>query len=178
VKKKILFTAIIIITILPAFLSMNACNCTLFLEESYQYEYAIDNLPGSVDFTYKLNEGKLARLVDGIKKGDFGKINSLIIIHNDSLASEEYFRGWSRHMRHKCASVTKSFTSVLIGIAIDQGKIGGMDEKLLSSFPRYDDIANLDERKESITLRHILTMTSGFKWDPDPRKEPALPPSP
>ncbi len=68
-------------------------------------------------------------------------------------------------MRHYCNSVTKSFTSALIGIAIDQGKINGVDEKLLSFFPEYNEIANLDERKESITLENVLTMSAGFTWD-------------
>jgi len=107
----------------------------------------------------------LAELVNLIEIGEFGNIQSLIIIHNDSLALEEYFMGWTRHMRHFCSSVTKSFSSALIGIAIDQGKIGGVDEKLLNFFPEYDDIANLDERKESINLENVLTMSAGFVWN-------------
>jgi CubicO group peptidase (beta-lactamase class C family) len=102
--------------------------------------------------------------VNLIEAGDFGKIHSLIIIHNDSLVMEEYFMGWTRHMLHHVWSITKSVTSALIGIAIDQGLIDSVDEKLLSFFPEYDDIQNLDERKESITLEHVLTMTVGFDW--------------
>jgi len=97
--------------------------------------------------------------------GDYGNIHSVIIIHNDGLALEEYFMEWNRHMLHMCASVTKSFTSSLIGIAIEEGYISGLEEEILNFFPEYDDIENLDERKESITFENVLTMTGGFTWD-------------
>ena len=127
--------------------------------------YAIDTLPGCDDCVTLLDEDILAELVGKIEDGDYGKIHSLIIIHNGSLALEEYFLGWNRHMLHPCFSATKSLTAALIGIAIEQGYISGVDEKLLSFFPEYDDIENLDERKESITLENVLTMTAGFRWD-------------
>jgi CubicO group peptidase (beta-lactamase class C family) len=68
-------------------------------------------------------------------------------------------------MLHPCYSVTKSFTSALIGIAIDQGYINGVDDNLLDFFPEYEDIANLDDTKKSIMLKHVLTMSAGFTWD-------------
>jgi CubicO group peptidase (beta-lactamase class C family) len=106
--------------------------------------------------------------VEDINGGEYGKIHSLIIIHNDSLVLEEYFMGWSRHMRHPLFSVSKSFSSALIGIAIEQGYINSVDDNLLSFFPEYDDIENLDERKESINLGNVLTMSAGFQWYDDP----------
>ena len=133
---------------------------------NFQNQYAIDALPGCDDCPTVLDKDILSELINKIENGDYGKINSIVIIHNDSLAFEEYFMGWTRHMLHFCASATKSFISVLIGIAIDQGKITGVDEKLLGFFPEYDDIANINERKESITLEHVLTMSSGFTWTP------------
>lgn len=132
-------------------------------DEYPQDEYAIDNLP--LDSSSSLDEEILAKLVCQIRLGVFGKIHSLIIIYNDNIVLEEYFRGWTRHMRHPCFSFTKSVTSALIGLAIDQGHIDGVDENLLRFFPEYNDIANLDERKESITLEHVLTMSPGFTWD-------------
>jgi CubicO group peptidase (beta-lactamase class C family) len=131
--------------------------------ESPQDAYAIDNLPLAP--SNSLDEEILARLVAQIRLGAFGKIHSLIIIHNDSVVLEEYFRGWTRDMLHPCFSATKSVTSALIGIAIAQGQIDDVDENLLSFFPEYAAIANLDERKESITLEHVLTMSAGFTWD-------------
>lgn len=164
-KKKSLFKASVF-TMLAALLFVNACIPDIPLpEETPQDEYAVDNLPGLVNPPYELDEEILKDLVKLIERCVFGKIHSLLIIHNDSLVLEEYFRGWSRHMRHYCFSTTKSVTSALIGIAIDQGKIDGVNGKLLGFFPEYDDIMNIDERKESITLENLLTMSSGFAWD-------------
>jgi len=148
--------------------------CCLFSDlpcATPQGEYAIDKLPGCEDCTSVLDEEMLADLVNKIEAGEFGNIHSLIIIHNDTLALEEYFMGWTRHMRHYLASAAKSVTSSLIGIAIDQGKISGVNDKLLSFFLEYTNIANLDERKESITLKHVLTMSSGFKWEQHPDED-------
>ena len=154
-----ILSAISYLTILTGFLFISAC-------PNLQSQYAIDSLPGCADCLYELDEEILAELVNKIEAGDYGKVNSLVIIHNDGLALEEYFLGWNRHMLHFCASATKSFISALIGIAIDRGIINGVDETLLSFFPEYDDIAHLNERKESITLENVLTMSSGFTWTP------------
>ncbi len=62
-------------------------------------------------------------------------------------------------------SATKSVTSALIGIAIEQGKIKGVDQKVLGFFPEYTTIANLDTHKQSLTLKHILTMSAGLPWN-------------
>jgi len=61
-------------------------------------------------------------------------------------------------------SVTKSFTSTLIGIALQQGLIESVDEYVLDFFPKYT-IANPDSRKSDITIEHLLTMRAGFEWD-------------
>ena len=60
-------------------------------------------------------------------------------------------------------SITKSVISILVGIALDQGNISSLDETMVSFFPERT-IANLDSQKESITLRHLLTMKSGLQW--------------
>jgi len=163
-KGKALSTAAIFI-ILVAALYFNGCSSfeVPIPNEYPQDAYAIDNLP--LDASNSLDEEILAKLVSQIRIGAFGKIHSLIIIYNGSLVLEKYFRGWTRHMRHPCFSATKSVTSALIGIAINQGQIDGVDENLLNFFPEYNDIANLDERKASITLEHVLTMSAGLTWD-------------
>jgi CubicO group peptidase (beta-lactamase class C family) len=68
-------------------------------------------------------------------------------------------------MLHPCFSATKSITSALVGIALDQHKISGVDQKALPFFPDYNHLANLDERKKSITIADLLTMTAGYRWD-------------
>jgi CubicO group peptidase (beta-lactamase class C family) len=62
-------------------------------------------------------------------------------------------------------SATKSVTSILIGIAIDQGLIRGADEKLSTYFPEYADVFAADPAKAKLTLKDLFTMTAGLAWD-------------
>lgn len=64
---------------------------------------------------------------------------------------------------HDVRSVTKSITAVLIGIAIDQGAISGVDVPVLDYFPEYADLKGT--AKSRITLAHLLGMGSGLEWD-------------
>ena len=61
--------------------------------------------------------------------------------------------------------MTKSFTSALIGIAIDQGYIQSIDQKVTEFFLEYSDRIPNWSNKNSITLKHLITMTSGLEWD-------------
>jgi CubicO group peptidase (beta-lactamase class C family) len=63
--------------------------------------------------------------------------------------------------KHKMWSVTKSITSTLIGIAIKEGFIKGVNHEVIDLFPSRK-IQNLDENKKSMTLKDVLTMTSGL----------------
>ena len=54
--------------------------------------------------------------------------------------------------------------SLLVGIAIDQGKIPSADSKALSFFPEYTDFKNVDQRKENVTLRNLRRMKSGINF--------------
>ena len=65
---------------------------------------------------------------------------------------------------HTIQSVTKSVTSALYGIAINRGEITGLDAKIVGYFPEYSSLFS-DPIKQSITIRDLLTMTAGIKWD-------------
>jgi CubicO group peptidase (beta-lactamase class C family) len=91
-------------------------------------------------------------------------IDSILIVRNGYLVFEEYPRFYNSETRHNIHSCTKSFTSALMGIAIEEGYIEGVDSKLVDLLPNRT-IANLDERKQAITLEHLLTMTAGLEWD-------------
>ena len=121
----------------------------------------------------------IRELVDRINDGTYQNIHSVLIVRDGKLVLEEYFDGYrwdydgdqfrgeftefGPDTTHNLASVTKSFTSALIGIAIDRGFIPGVDEKAFSYFFRYSHLS--DERKDTITLEHLLTMTSGLEWN-------------
>lgn len=91
-------------------------------------------------------------------------IDSILIIKNGYRVLEEYPTGrYGVDSRHELHSVTKSFASTLIGIAIQQGLIESVDEYLLDFFPEYTP-ANPD-RWDLVTIKHLLTMSAGFEWD-------------
>ncbi|MGE5812102.1 MAG: serine hydrolase domain-containing protein [Ignavibacteria bacterium] len=108
----------------------------------------------------------LNELVSKIEAGQYGEVHSLLISQNDTIVFEEYFNGYSRQDRHPMYSVTKSFTSAVMGICMDKGDIDSTGMKVLDFFPEYrGSIANYDSLKEIITIEHLLTMTAGFTWD-------------
>lgn len=95
-------------------------------------------------------------------------INGLLIVKSGYLITEEYFFCLTRNSKHALNSCTKSIISVLIGIAIEEGYIKSVNEKVFDYFKGIE-IENEDEKKESLTIKHLLTMTTGFKF-----KEPDL----
>jgi CubicO group peptidase (beta-lactamase class C family) len=109
-----------------------------------------------------------------ILNGNIRDIHSVLIVKNGKLVLEDYFYGHARNKTHSMMSVSKSITSILIGIGKDQKKIGGVDKKIYEFFPYYKNI-RWDDPKDEIRLRHVLTMAAGLDWndwdypDTDPR---------
>jgi len=90
---------------------------------------------------------------------------SFLVVHDDRLVYERYFGGSDRQTLHTTWSVAKSVLSTLVGIAIEEGLIGGVDDPVTDYVP---ELARKDPRFERITLRHLLTMSSGMRyWDTD-----------
>ena len=105
---------------------------------------------------------KLAYIEDMIKS-QYRNINGMVIVRKGYIVFERYYNGYGPLDTHNVASVTKSVTSALIGIAIDAGYIKSVDQKVLSFFPEY--VAGADDiQKRTITIRHLLTMTAPFAW--------------
>jgi CubicO group peptidase (beta-lactamase class C family) len=88
-------------------------------------------------------------------------IDSLLIIRHGSVLLDAYFYPYDGKVAHDLASVTKSVMTTLIGIAVDQRKLQ-LDQPMVSFFPDRT-IANLDARKEHITVRHLASMVNGFE---------------
>jgi CubicO group peptidase (beta-lactamase class C family) len=97
-------------------------------------------------------------------------IYGLLVVKNGRLVAEGYFNGGSIDELSKRASVTKSYTSALVGIALDEGCLSSLDQKMIDFFP---DIAGqiTDPRKEQITIRDMLQMRAGYPWE---ETDPAL----
>ncbi len=112
-----------------------------------------------------LNPQKLNELINEIRNfDDYPDLHSLLVIRNGYLVVEEYFDGYDKGDLHMLQSVSKSITSALVGIAFDRGIIENLDQKILSFFPDYKDIENLDDRKKAMTLEDILTMRTGTDY--------------
>ena len=90
--------------------------------------------------------------------------HSLLIVRNGYLVIEEYFNDYDAKKIHMQQSVSKSFTSAVMGIAIEQRKIKDVKEKILDFFPNNENIKNMDDRKTSIRFQDLLTMRSGTDY--------------
>jgi CubicO group peptidase (beta-lactamase class C family) len=106
---------------------------------------------------------KLAEGLQAIKQNGTS-VHSILIVRGGFFFLDAYFYPYDGSYYHDLASVTKSVMTTLIGIAADQGKLD-LDQPMLSFFADRT-IANRDARKESITVRHLAAMTSGFECDP------------
>lgn len=96
--------------------------------------------------------------------GRVRNLHSLLIVHDGELIAEAYFNGGSVHTANPTASVTKSVTSALVGIALGDGRLTSLDQTLLEFFPEIGG-PSLDPRKGRITLRETLQMRSGYPWE-------------
>lgn len=91
------------------------------------------------------------------------KVKACIIKSDGRIIREYYQNAKAKTKLHKINSCTKSFTGILLGITLDQGYIKSLDEKISRYFPRHF-INDYCIGKENITIRHLVTMTSGISW--------------
>jgi CubicO group peptidase (beta-lactamase class C family) len=119
----------------------------------------------------------ITEAMEGIRRGDYPRVHGIVVARRGRLVLEEYFQGhvyvnavqrfgpevfFDRDRIHQLASVTKSITSTLTGLAIEHGFIGGEDAPVYIFFPEYEEL--FDPLERQITVRHLLTMTSGWAW--------------
>ena len=93
----------------------------------------------------------------------YRSVDALLVVRRGYLVFERYFGGGGPEEKHLVASVTKSFISALVGIAIDRGFIAGVHQRVLDYFPEHA-AGRQDPLKRQLTIKHLLTMTSGFQW--------------
>jgi CubicO group peptidase (beta-lactamase class C family) len=121
----------------------------------------------------------ILQLLEKIRAKTYRDVHSVLIARGGRLVFEAYFPGYAYDYEgeafhgpwtefgpetlHNTASVTKSITGLLVGIAVDQGCIPGPDASVFSFFAEYAHLS--DEAKDKITLAHLLTMTSGLEWN-------------
>ena len=125
-----------------------------------------------------LDEGYFVSLMNELEKTENHRIHSLLIIKNGKLVFEEYFHGdkfnlaqftgetgFDMNDTHNLCSATKSFTSALIGIAIDKHFMKNVKHGVFEFFPEYQDLLVSSPEKRGINIEHLITMASGITWD-------------
>lgn len=108
-------------------------------------------------------QSQLPAMEQAVQSGQFKKIGSILIEQDGHIAYEHYFEGDASSLRDT-RSATKTITSLLVGIAIDEHKIASVSVPLLSFFPGRT-VQNPDPRKVKTTLEDLLTMSSSLECD-------------
>ena len=124
------------------------------------------------EFSLDLDEDRIRtqlEAVSGIEDFDSflakNRTQAFIVIQNDNILYEQYFNGASRDSIVTSFSIAKSFTSALIGIAISEGYIKSVDDPITNYLP---ELAERDPAFKNITIRNLLMMSSGIKYEEFP----------
>ncbi|MBC6365839.1 serine hydrolase [Algoriphagus sp. AK58] len=87
---------------------------------------------------------------------------ALIVLHKDTVLLERYYNGYNKDSVVTSFSVAKSITSILVGLAVQEGSIKSLDDKLTDYIP---ELAEKDPKFNTISLKDLLTMRSGLRYD-------------
>ena len=123
-----------------------------------------------------LDATRLSRLDKFLRQWPQRNVHAVVIARRGKLVFERYFRGrerrwmeWSDPVefsptkKHDIRSISKSVTSLLIGVAISEDRFPSLDSPVIDYFPEYADLRTLKNGR--ITFRHLLTMSHGLRWD-------------
>jgi CubicO group peptidase (beta-lactamase class C family) len=141
---------------------------------------------GSAD-SAGVDSKRLAALTETIRAWPELGVHALLIERGEKLIYEEYFDGFderlgqplgrvsmTRDSLHDIRSASKSVVSALVGIAIAEGAIPSIDTSVVDWFPEFTELKS--EERKRLSLKHLLTMTSGLQWNEalpysDPRND-------
>lgn len=153
--------------------------CSPIPERSVRYHYQKPDQSTDFSTADLMNVGmdtsRIIRLTELILADSIPNTHSLLIYKDSKLVYENYFAGkdqkygkglgyieHSAYQLHDCRSISKSVVSACLGIALQNGMITSIDEPLEKYFPELRDCN--DSVKKQMTIRHLLTMTSGLSW--------------
>lgn len=135
-----------------------------FGQDSYSYSQPKDLMDGWITNnlqSHNIDATLMTRLFSQLNEKE-NKLHSVLLVKNNQLIIEEYFNGQAVDQKHDLRSTTKSIISILLGIAIDQGFIDSIDDPISKYLTNPKPKKNLYPRKEKITIKHLLTMSSGL----------------
>ena len=151
----------------PESLSQSTSSSLESMEESTADSSAIsqEDIPVVAPWQVDLPENRqmdpavFAQLHADLESSD---VYAMVTVKDGVIIDEYYQEGYDETSVFPLHSCTKSFTSALVGIAIEQGYFTSVDDPLSDYLPQVLDLA--DTGKQQITLRHLLTHTSGLEW--------------
>lgn len=97
------------------------------------------------------------------KASGLARLTSLAIVRNGKLVHHSYHNGYKQDSLHDVRSVTKSVVGLLLGVALEEGGIGSLDDPVDVYLP--DDEFSLTEDQRNITIHHLMNMSGGFEWN-------------
>jgi CubicO group peptidase (beta-lactamase class C family) len=138
-----------------------------------QYTYtrpiAGDGWPTASLADVGISEKPIAALIEKILTADPTDnpvdIDSLLIARHGKLVLEEYFHGFDKERPHDMRSASKTLAPIVVGIARDRGVNLSPDTPIYPLFPEDKPFSQWDARKSQVTLKALMTMTSGFACD-------------
>lgn len=122
-----------------------------------------DTLRASTPESQGMDSEYLVKMLDYIQSNKLD-IHSILIIRHGYVVMEVYKEPFGKDVIHIIQSTTKSFTSALVGIALKEGYIKSIDQKVVDIFSGLK-IQNMDDDKRQITIKHLLSMNSGITWN-------------
>ncbi len=149
----------LLVIILLAGCLTESCSASLKSQPDVEY-WPTQNWQSRTPEAQGMDSERLAQMFEVIQEDDM-RLHSLLIARNGYLVTEAYWPPYGPDDVHTIESNTKSMIGTLIGIAMDQGNLQSVDQKLVDFFPERT-IQNLDEQKKTITLQNLLSMTPGL----------------
>lgn len=135
----------------------------------------MDSWPIATPESVGLSKAALCPMVKWLAESKLDNVHAVLVVRHGKLVFEQYFTGADEHLgrsvgnvtfgptvRHDERSVTKSVVSLVMGVAIDRGWIKSVDAPVFSFFPEYASLSTPE--KSRITIRDLLTMSSGIEW--------------
>jgi CubicO group peptidase (beta-lactamase class C family) len=171
IKKLLKWIGIIILTIVVGFCVYAFATGKTYVFKALVYNYVnIDDLdlfdhsavavgepkewPLSANYNKKLMSDVLFQRLDSLRTVAF------VVIKNDSLVYEKYWENYSDSILSNSFSMAKSIIGILVGMAIEEGKIKSLDQKVGDFIPEFKT-----GTRAQLTLRHLITMSADLNWD-------------
>ncbi len=122
-------------------------------------------LPRSMPEAQGIASSTIHSFVDALEQGHLG-VHSFILVRNGHIVADGWWHPYASHLPHMLFSLSKSFTSTAIGLAIAEGRLS-LDDPILSFFPSYVT-AEIRDTMGSLLVRHLLSMSTGHAEDTFP----------